>query len=61
MVKLVLKEKSAEKLCVISISNGTVRRRICELSLDIKEQAIQEITNAGLFSIKLDESTDVQS
>ena len=61
MVKPVLGEKSAEKLCVISLSNDSVRRKICELSLDIKVQVIQEIKNAGVFSIQLDESTDVQS
>lgn len=31
------------------------------MSYDIKEQVIQEIKRAGLFSIQLDESTDVQS
>ena len=54
-------EKSADKLCVTSLSNDTLRHRICELYLDIKEQVIQEIKNAGLFSIKLDDSADVQS
>ena len=58
---LVLGEKSAETLCVIFLSNDTVRRRICERYLDIKEQVIQEIKNVGLFSIQLDESTHVQS
>ena len=46
---------------MISLSNDSVRRRICELSLDIKEQVVQEITNADLFSIQLDESIEVQS
>ena len=59
MVKPVLGEKSVEKLPFLS--NDTVHREICELSLDIKEQVIQEIKNAGLFSIQLNESTNVQS
>ena len=61
MIKLVLGEKSAGKRCVISLLYDTVVRRMCELSLDIKELVIQEIKNAGLLSIQLDESTDVQS
>ncbi|XP_045109127.1 zinc finger BED domain-containing protein 5-like [Portunus trituberculatus] len=61
MVKLVLGEKSAEKLNAISLSNNTVQRRISQISDDIREQVIQEIKRAGLFSIQLDESTDVQS
>ena len=61
MVKLVLGEKSAEKLNAISFSNNTVQHRISQLSDDIKEQVIQEIKSTGLFSIQLDESTDVQS
>lgn len=61
MVKLVLGEKSAEKLNAISLSNNKVQRQISQISDDIKEQVIQEIKRAGLFSIQLDESTDVQS
>lgn len=61
MVKLVLGEKSAEKLSAISLSNNTVQRRISLMSDDIKEQVIQKVKEAGLFSIQLDESTDVQS
>ena len=60
MVKLALGEKSAKKLNTISFSNNTVHRRISHLSDDIKEEVIQEIKRAGLFSIQLDESTDVQ-
>lgn len=61
MVKLVLGEKSAEKLSAISLSNNTVQRRISLMSDDIKEQVIQKVKKNGLFSIQLDESTDVQS
>ena len=61
MVKLVLGEKSVDKLYVISLSTDTVHRKICELSMDIKDQVIQEIKHVGLFSIQLDESTDVQT
>ena len=37
IVKLVLGEKSAEKLNAISLSNNTVQRRIPQMSDDIKE------------------------
>ena len=59
MVKLALSEKSARKVNTISLSNNTVHRRISQLSDDIKEEVIQDIKRAGLFSIQLDESTDV--
>ena len=49
MVKLALGEKSAKKLNTISHS---VHRRISQLSDDIKEEVIQEIKRAGLFSIQ---------
>ena len=61
MVKPVLGEKSAEKLSAISLSNNTVLRRISLMSNDIKEQVIENLKKAGLFSIQLDESTNVQS
>ena len=43
-------EKSAEKLCVISFSNEATRHIICERSLDITEQVIQEIHSADVQS-----------
>ena len=61
MVKLALGEKSAKKLNTISLSNNTVLRRISQLSHDIKEEVIQEIKRAGLFSIQLDESTQIMA
>lgn len=61
IVKLMLGENQANKLNKLSLSNNTVQRRIFELSQDIKEQVIEEIKKADLFSIQLDESTDVQS
>lgn len=61
MVKLILGEKSAEKLTIISLSNNTVQLRICQISADIEEKVIQEIKQSALFSIQLNESTDVNS
>ena len=47
----------------MSLSNNTVQRRIADMSTNIKEQVVKEIRSApfGLFSIQLDESTDVES
>ena len=51
MVKLVLGEISVEKLNAISLSNNAVQCQISQISDDIKEQVLQEIKRAGLFSI----------
>ena len=59
MVKLVVGEDAARKLDDISVSNDTVSRGINEISLNIKEQVVDEIKKSPLFSIQLDESTDV--
>lgn len=61
MVRLLVGEKFVQKVENVSLSNDTVKRRISDMSEDIKEQVISEIKSAGLFSIQLDESTDVQS
>ena len=59
MVTLVVGEDAARKLDDISVSNDTVSRRINEISLNIKEQVVDEIKKSPLFTIQLDESTDV--
>ena len=58
-----LGEESVKKLNPISLSNNTVQRRVSEISTDFKEQVILEIKEAplNLFSIQLDESTDVSN
>ncbi|XP_042217347.1 protein ZBED8-like [Homarus americanus] len=63
MVKRVLGEASERKIQQIPLSNDTVKRRINEMSDDIKEKVIQEIklSPTGMFAIQLDESTDVSS
>ena len=57
MVRLVVGEDAARKLDDISVSNDTVSRRINEISLNIKEQVVDEIKKS-LFAIQLDESTN---
>ena len=59
MVRLVVVcEDGAWKLEDISISNDTVSRHINEISLNIKEQVVDEIKKSP-FAIQLDKSIDV--
>ncbi|XP_042206655.1 SCAN domain-containing protein 3-like [Homarus americanus] len=50
-----------DRLKLIPLSNNTIRRRIDELSNDIKDQLISRVKNSGIFAIQLDETTDVAS
>ena len=63
MARIVLGPESEKKLKQIPLSNDTVNRRIAKLSANIKEQVISKLKNSpfGMFSIQLDETTDVAS
>ena len=52
-----------KKIAAVSLSNRTIQRKIEDMAADIRDQVVQEIKSAafGLFSIQLDESTDVAS
>ena len=54
----VLGEESQRKLSRISLSDNTVKRRIDELSEDIKEQVLDKIKASRFYAIQYDESTD---
>ena len=60
-VKLILGDVSAKKMQQLFLSDKTIRRRISKMSIDVKEQIINEVKNSPLFSFQLDESTDVAS
>ena len=61
IVRLMIGPDAVDKLAPLSLSNNTIKRRITDLSNDILSQVVQEIkeTPTGLFSIQLDETTDV--
>ena len=58
---LVLGGEKANKLKEISLSNVTVKKRISEMSQDILLQVVEEVRSSPLFSLQLDESTDISS
>ncbi|KAF2349537.1 protein of unknown function DUF4371 [Trinorchestia longiramus] len=55
----VVGEESQRKLSKISLSDNTVKRRVDELSEDIKEQVLDKIKASRCFAIQCNESTDV--
>ena len=63
MAERVLGKQSSKKLEAISLSNDTIRLRINEMADDISFQLISELKSClhGLFSIQLDESTDISN
>ena len=63
MIEIILGKGDKKKIAAISLSKNTVQRRKADMSTDIKEQVVEKIRSAsfGLFSIQLDESTDVES
>ena len=60
-VNLILGEASEKKMHQVALSNNTIQRRICKMSMDVKEQVLTEIKASPLFAFQLDESTDVSS
>ena len=51
--KSFLEEVSAKKMQQVSLSNNTMQRRIYKMSMDVKEQVLDEIKASSLFSFQL--------
>jgi len=56
---LLLDEKADQQICQISLSNTTVKRRIEEMSVNVKESLISAMKESDFYSLQLDESTDI--
>ncbi|XP_035211130.1 protein ZBED8-like [Stegodyphus dumicola] len=61
MARIMCGDEISKKLQKVPLSNDTIRLRINDMSFDIKNQLIYAIKIAGLFSIQLDETTDVSN
>ena len=57
MARLMRGDNVASKLQSVSLSNDTVKSRIADLSLNIKNQVVARMKKAGKRSYQLDEST----
>ena len=58
MARLMCADNVASKLQSVSLANDTVKSRIADLSLNIKNQVVAQMKKAGKWSYQLDESTD---
>ena len=58
VARLMCGDNVASKLQCVSLSNDTVKSRIADLSLNIKNQVVPRMKKAGKWSYQLDESTD---
>ncbi len=61
MVRILCGDDVAKKIQVIPLSNDTVRNRIIDMSMDVKDQVVARMKAAGTYSYQLDESTDIGS
>ncbi|KRZ73902.1 SCAN domain-containing protein 3 [Trichinella papuae] len=59
MVLSVLDEDATRKISDISVSNNTIRRSIAHSFTDLRSESVEEMMECPLFSIQLDETTDV--
>ena len=59
VVKIMIGEKESKKLNAISLSNSAVKRRITDMSDDVLVQILTHVKAPPLYSIQLDESTDI--
>ncbi|XP_042228275.1 zinc finger BED domain-containing protein 5-like [Homarus americanus] len=60
MCEVMIGKEAASKLISVPLSNDTVRRRLEDMSCDIKSQLVARLQTCH-FSIQLDESTDLSN
>ena len=60
-VKLMLGEKASQTMQQIPLSNDTIKSRINEMSDNIQSKVIAKTNSSPVFSLQLDESTDVSN
>lgn len=58
IVSCMLDDKAVKLVTSVPLSNNTVKRRILDLSSDVKESLVSRIKHVS-FSLQIDESTDV--
>ena len=51
--------EAEEKIRQISLSNDTICRRICDMSMDIQDTVISSGKQSKIFTTQVDESTDI--
>ena len=63
MVVIAFGMEMKKKIATVRLSNSTVKSRITDMATDIKDHVVQDIKSSafGLFSILLEESSDVAS
>ncbi|XP_028314934.1 zinc finger BED domain-containing protein 5 [Gouania willdenowi] len=59
MVSVMIDDKAAKKLNVISLSDNTVKRRIDDMAQDVLKQLLARIKSSRFFALQIDESTDI--
>ena len=59
VVKIMIGEKECKKLDTVSLSNNTVKKRNANMSNDVIQQIVHQVKKSPLYSIQLDESTDI--
>ena len=58
---ILLGESAVSKMMQVSLSNDTVKSRICDMSCNIKSQLLAKVKASPVFAIQLDESVDVEN
>jgi DNA-binding transcriptional regulator WhiA len=59
MVKTLLGVEAEKEIIKIPLSDSTISHRIINILEDIEEQVIEVIKSGELFSLQVDESTDI--